>query len=551
MNEQYFTELNGYLVKDNKSVHFYDTVASMKTDTKLKSGMYVKTKGYYSINDGGSAEYYIRTKTGTDVEDNGSIHFIGTLVAELIPQNNIINIKQFGAKGDGETDDTLSFQNAFNNINDKVLYIDNNTYLVDDTLTINNKSNFTIKCNGILHSKSSDIHEKDTILISNSSNFKVDGLYITSTLDKTELAPADHVRQNYTGSNRLGIKLSNCQDCILDNIVTENMAQDIKINKPEGITGNYPNSNIYINNWKSINSSMCFLSLFSKDIYINNADVNLKNELGDGNHFFYIERYCKNIYINEITANVEDTYIKYGFNIYEGSVGTEESAPKEIYVNKCNMKAPSFLALHKYSTFYCKNVEFEGFNSLAENSNFFIISIANGNYNKLKINDSIFNNFKTPFIYLYSTKNDNIEINNSKISNYSDTYDQYLIATGNTNCSNNEIIIKDSLLNIKSLNYINSNTENCNVYLYNNIIKSMASNWLFSVRNTNNIVFSSNNIITFDNTIPKVIFNGGTTDSPGFTLLNTYINNSTILGFNVEIASLVKLNSYLNGTLIS
>ena len=79
----------------------------------------------------------------------------------------------------------------------------------------------------------------------------------------------------------------------------------------------------------------------------------------------------------------------------------------------------------------------------------------------------------------------------------------------------------------------------------------MASNWLFSVRNTNNIVFSSNNIITFDNTIPKVIFNGGTTDSPGFTLLNTYINNSTILGFNVEIASLVKLNSYLNGTLIS
>lgn len=99
MNEQYFTELNGYLVKDNKAIHTYDTVASMKADNKLKSGMYIKTKGYYSINDGGNAEYYIRTKTNQDIEDNGSIHVIDNLVAELIVSDNV-NIKQFGAKGD-------------------------------------------------------------------------------------------------------------------------------------------------------------------------------------------------------------------------------------------------------------------------------------------------------------------------------------------------------------------------------------------------------------------------------------------------------------------
>ena len=92
MNEQYFSELNGYLVKDSRAVHTYDNVSSMKSDTNLRAGTHVRTKGYYNINDGGSAEYYVRNKTIDDVENNGTTHFVGdTLVAELIT-NGILNV---------------------------------------------------------------------------------------------------------------------------------------------------------------------------------------------------------------------------------------------------------------------------------------------------------------------------------------------------------------------------------------------------------------------------------------------------------------------------
>ena len=54
-----FSTLNGYKVKDKKAIRYYDTVADMKADTTLKTGMHVKTKGYYSANDGGHGEYII------------------------------------------------------------------------------------------------------------------------------------------------------------------------------------------------------------------------------------------------------------------------------------------------------------------------------------------------------------------------------------------------------------------------------------------------------------------------------------------------------------
>lgn len=99
--------LNGYKIKDKKAVRYYDTISNMKSDTTLKAGMYVKTKGYYSVNDGGNAEYYIRTKTNDDLEDNGSIHFIGDLVAELIV-NEFVIPEYFGAYGDSVHDDIIA-----------------------------------------------------------------------------------------------------------------------------------------------------------------------------------------------------------------------------------------------------------------------------------------------------------------------------------------------------------------------------------------------------------------------------------------------------------
>lgn len=85
-----FSTLNGYKVKDKKAIRYYDTVSNMIADTTLKANMYVKTKGYYDINDGGNAEYHIVSS-----EDNTQHQEIlnNGLYANLI---NFKSFKQFG-----------------------------------------------------------------------------------------------------------------------------------------------------------------------------------------------------------------------------------------------------------------------------------------------------------------------------------------------------------------------------------------------------------------------------------------------------------------------
>ena len=129
------TKINGYDIKDKKAIRVYDNILNMQSDTTLKEGMHVKTKGYYTPNDEGHGEYII-VNDSTLVSDNGSIHtLINGLKAMLLIDNNTINVKQFGAKGDDNTDDTLAIQTALN-IENTDVFIPNGTYLVS-TLIIN------------------------------------------------------------------------------------------------------------------------------------------------------------------------------------------------------------------------------------------------------------------------------------------------------------------------------------------------------------------------------------------------------------------------------
>lgn len=113
----------------------FDTVADM-IDTDLTEGMFVETKGYYAANDGGGAKYMI-------TDSNSSTGYYETLdntnYAKLLINDNFVNVKQLGAKGDSETDDTTKIQAGIDllaSISSGTLFFPVGEYLISTTIDL-------------------------------------------------------------------------------------------------------------------------------------------------------------------------------------------------------------------------------------------------------------------------------------------------------------------------------------------------------------------------------------------------------------------------------
>ena len=115
----------------------FDTVDDMKAATNLIDGSYAQTLGSHEVNDGGGGLYHINT-TGTP--DGGLvIDLNGTLKAHLIINN--LNIKQFGATGDGTTDDSNAIKAALATGLD--LIVPEGTYLTNLSAEVYNYGHLT------------------------------------------------------------------------------------------------------------------------------------------------------------------------------------------------------------------------------------------------------------------------------------------------------------------------------------------------------------------------------------------------------------------------
>lgn len=134
---------------NSKAIFGYDNVASMKASTNLIDGSYARTLGYYEIGDGGASLYKIMEKDPLLVDEKLYIAIGDELMAKLIINDQTINIKQFGAIGDGETDDTAVINYALglsSNVVKRIYF--NEKYLITQPLLVNsNKDLVGIKSN--------------------------------------------------------------------------------------------------------------------------------------------------------------------------------------------------------------------------------------------------------------------------------------------------------------------------------------------------------------------------------------------------------------------
>lgn len=155
-----------------KSPVYFASVAEMKAYRNPKVGDVYKTLGYYEPNDGGAGEYYVTSDDGL-VDDGGSVHdLLKGLKAELIINNSSVNVKQFGAKGNGVTDDTLSIQTALNSTASIVCIV--GRCLITTTLDVPKS------CLLDLGSKISDYKSKSTNLNTIVINDNIDGVRLHS-----------------------------------------------------------------------------------------------------------------------------------------------------------------------------------------------------------------------------------------------------------------------------------------------------------------------------------------------------------------------------------
>lgn len=125
------------LSKFKLPIGYYSNIDEMrKSETAIVNRPCV-TLGYYEPNDGGGAVYIIRQKKESDVDDGGSCIFLDNgNVAELLI-DGAVNVKQFGAKGDGIHDDTNALCVACDsaiNIN-----LSKGTYAISDSIKVSHQ----------------------------------------------------------------------------------------------------------------------------------------------------------------------------------------------------------------------------------------------------------------------------------------------------------------------------------------------------------------------------------------------------------------------------
>lgn len=510
----------------------FDTVADMKLAENLVNGSKCCTLGYYSINDGGMSTYKIREVTNQDVIDESTIIALNdiNLVAELIIENNTINIKQFGGKGDDIQDDTNSFINAFNFIQNnsnkiKELYLLGGTYKITSNLTLpheiniigQNTSNTFIKIydfegeffmkniNWLSDNILDTINIKNVTFIDNSD--EVVSLNTTLGFSSTINSSLTNVNFITTKNNRTSATdlYSNNKNFKIDNILVD-----------------YSNANNVLRSCIGVREfSLASTGKYTSDIFISNCSIKKDGK----DEFLWIDAWkgkLKNIFVSN--CNFIDTSNDSNNGVWIGTNG-DNSSLENVIISNCN--------------FYKENISDRFFSiglSQASRTNSSIENIKVDNCNIIT-NDVTSEGHGQIFKFGEYIANSGVEISNCiiksnsaiKLANLFNSTDKL----ANIKVYNCDIKGKATTL-FNNINYVNNciidNNETGNIFRN---VKNIINNRII---NAGNVISLNQNNLTKYNILNNIIENCNTlidsssdTVQTTFNIFNNDINNSGVL----------------------
>ena len=212
-------ELVAEKIKDY-SIICFDTISSLKSANNLMNGSFVRTYGKTSFDDKLGQFYKVRTKEESEIADDVILIELqdSNLIAELVPSEEI-NIKYFGAIGDGETDDILAIKKAIEYAKEKNvvnIFIPKGTYLITDQFKLSSNMNLYGEGNSSII-KASDFNSSNDY----KSMIIFEKMYMHDNGDNTSNVTINHLKldnnqEDNAGQNGL-IQLRGQRNCIIQN----------------------------------------------------------------------------------------------------------------------------------------------------------------------------------------------------------------------------------------------------------------------------------------------------------------------------------------------
>lgn len=100
----------------------------------------IQTLGYYNPNDRGSGLYWYDASDLSSADDGGAVIVANDGGRWKLFHDGTVSVRQYGAVGDGTTDDTAKIQACLNNSAIDSVYFPNGTYVTTAILNVNNTS---------------------------------------------------------------------------------------------------------------------------------------------------------------------------------------------------------------------------------------------------------------------------------------------------------------------------------------------------------------------------------------------------------------------------